>query len=401
MKVKDVFLDGASTSPLDKRVLKAMKPYLSQKFVGNSSSIHDFGIRSSIAIEESRFTIAKALGVKSEEVLFTSGATESNNWVIKSLGIRALSESPDHTGHIICSATEHSSVIHACRELEKLGISVTYLRGSGIDGAITRKDVRRVARSDTFLICVMALNNETGVKNDVEDVAKYARAHKICTLVDCTQWLSYGGDTLNIASIFPHGDYFSFSGHKIYGPTGVGCLIARTDVKKYLTPLISGGSQEGGLRGGTSNTAGIVGLAKSIELLRKTDLSEQYEFLYNYLLDSLGSGVSLNATPYHTNIINLNFSKIFNYDNLAAVLATYGIAVSAGSACDAEHNETLGDFHPSHVLSSLGFHEREIRNSVRVSFTKFTSIRDIDRFIKVICLLKQQNLEKETSYERD
>lgn len=391
MKIKDVFLDGASNSPLDKRVFKAMKPYLSQKFVGNSSSIHDFGVKSSIAIEESRATIAKALGVKSEEVFFTSGASESNNWVIKTLSMNIIAESPYHTGHIICSATEHSSVIQACKEMERLGISVTYLEGSGGDGAVLCKDVKKAIKTDTFLICVMALNNETGVKNDVEAIAKFATTHKIRTLVDCTQWLSYGGNTLNLGKIFPHADYLSFSAHKIYGPLGVGCLIARSNVKKYLRSLISGGAQEDGLRGGTSNTAGIVGLAKSIELLRNDDLSVHYEYLYNYLTDRIGGRAYLNASPYHLNIINLNFSKMFNYDNLAAVLATYGIAVSAGSACDSEHNETLEAFNPSHVLLNLGLNEREIRNSIRISFTKFTTIKDIEQFIEVIHLLEEQN----------
>lgn len=381
--MKDIYLDGASNTPIDKDVLRAMKPFLSPKFVGNSNSPHSFGIKADQAIYEARKTIADCLKVEVNDVFFTSGATESNNWAIKSVVFEDFLDSGNKK-HIICSSTEHDSVLNCCKQVEKLGVEVTYVNPPKDTGKITLDEILPFIREDTGLICVMAVNNETGVVNDIENITRKAAELGIKTLVDCTQLMSYGGEYMELGKKFHYANFFSFSSHKIYGPLGVGCLITQ-GVKP--TPLIIGGAQEQGVRGGTSNTAGIVGLGVAIKKMHKKDYSKFYESLRKYLQRELSDkipGVYFNYWSGHANIISLNCSNVVKLDNLARELADYGIAVSAGSACDAEHDETQGDFHPSHVLKALGMTEKEIRNTIRISFTKYTTEKDIDRFIKIL-----------------
>lgn len=382
-KKKTVYLDNASNTPLDRRVLSVMKPYLQESFVGNSHSIHEFGIKAMLAIEESRQKIAKASGMKTEEIFFTSGATESNNWVLKSLAFHELFEEKNPKLHAVVSAVEHASILKTCKQLEKMGFSITYVQPDW-RGVINTRDVRKALKFNTLFVCVMAVNNETGAQNPIDAIGILAHKNKSYMISDCTQLLTYGDGYCNLKKKFSNVDYFSFSGHKIYGPTGTGCLIARTRVPLYS--FITGGGQENGKRGGTSNTAGIVGLGEAYKLIASTDYKPFFEKLFAYLKEQLlmrGIPFKINGVPSHQNIINLNFSAFMEDSDLASLFANYGIACSAGSACEATTNN-VSETVPSHVLTAMGIPAQQINNSVRVSFSKYTTKKDIDAFVNIV-----------------
>lgn len=381
----DLYLDGAANTPVDPAVLKAMRPYFSKSAVGNAHATNAHGVRNSVAIEKAREDIAACVGCKPESVLFTSGATEGNNWVIKSLSLSELhSAKRKKRLHIICGETEHDSVINACRQAAGWGMEVTFVRGTGDGGKLLAKDVKKHLRTDTLLVCAMAVNNETGVANDAEQIAMAAKRWGALTLIDCTQWMCCGGRSVNLTACFPHGDFFTFSAHKIYGPEGVGCLIALDGAKDRLQPLMSGGGQESGKRGGTSNVPGIVGMAKAVRLMVEHDYSQQFTDLMRKIVEE-GERSGLyrpNVMPDSRSIISLNFAASCDSDKLAEDFGIYGVSVSAGSACDADHDETAGDFNPSHVLRSIGLPDKDIKNTIRLSLTKYTTEADIARFVR-------------------
>ena len=384
---KSVYLDNASNTPLDKRVFQAMRPYMDEHFVGNTHSIHDFGFKAREAIEKARGQVAAATGFSTEEIYFTSGATESNNWVLKSLAFHELYEEKNPKKHLVVSAIEHASILNTCKQLEKMGFSITYVQPRK-DGSISERDVRKALRYNTLLVCVMAVNNETGVMNFVNTIGMIAHKNKSLMMSDCTQLLSYGKSVCQLKSHMYNVDYITFSGHKIYGPTGTGCLIASKRAPLYS--FVTGGGQENGLRGGTSNTAGIVGLGEAMHLMSLNSYAVHYEELYAYLLRQLDSNkipYKLNCVPTFRNIVNINFSDCIDDSELASLLAVYGIACSAGSACEAGNGEVENA--PSHVLIAVGVPEKEISESVRLSFSKYTKKSDIDAFIKVIKRLKE------------
>ena len=376
---KKIYLDNAANTPLDKGVIKAMNPYIKAGFCGNSHSQNACGAVADMAVDSARIAIAKTLKVKDKEVYFTSGATESNNWVVKGLVMHELKK-PQGTrrNHIICSSIEHASVLNACKEAEGLGFVVTYIKPN-VSGKIRRAQIQNALRPDqTLLVCCMAVNNETGVANDVDGMAKIAHKAGARLLADFTQAMLYGGGSIRIGIKYPHVDYVSFSGHKIYGPTGVGCLIRRLDAPLY--PLLSGGSQERGLRGGTHNTAGIVGLGKAVELLGSSDWKGEFENLYGYLMAKLSQklpNVFLNALPEHTNIVSLCFSKATSITDIASALSTYNVCCSAGAACASGSDGT----EVSHVLLAMGIPKERAQATVRVSFSKYTTRSDIDAFL--------------------
>ena len=391
MKRKLVYLDNASNTPLDKQVFKAMCPFLKENFVGNANSIHDFGIKARNAVEKARDQIAEATGFNREEIYFTSGATESNNWVLESLALHELFEEKNPKKHLVVSAIEHASVLNTCKQLEKMGFSITYVKPER-NGHISVQKVAKALRYNTLLVCVMAANNETGALNGVNVIGALAHQNKSLMMSDCTQFLSYGGKGTRLKNFLQNVDYCTFSGHKIYGPTGTGCLIASKSAPLY--PLINGGAQENALRGGTSNTAGIVGLGKAMELWSKNNYEAHYKNLYCYLLLQLYKNnipYRLNCQRSLYNIVNINFSQYIHDSELASLLAIYGIACSAGSACEASTSNTKETQSvPSHVLTAMGIPESEISNSVRISFSKYTKKSDIDAFVKVMKQLKKE-----------
>lgn len=376
---KTLYFDSAANTPLDKKVFRAMKPFLTKGFVGNSQSIHDYGIKASNAVETSREKIAQTLGFQSDEVYFTSGATESNNWVLKSLALQELFSEKLPKKHIVVSSIEHSSIINTCHELENWGFNITYVKPDR-NGMITAKEIRPALRFNTLLVCVMAVNNETGVKNPINAIGMVAHRNKSLMMSDCTQLLSYGSSECKLREQNPFVDYFTFSGHKIYGPTGTGCLIVRSRAPIY--PYVVGGGQEFGLRGGTLNVAGVVGLAKAIELIAERDYRPFYEELFNYFTGKMiekNIPFMLNVIPVHRNIISLNLSHFMNDTELASTMNNCGIACSAGSACDATSASE-----PSHVLVALGLEQKDINNTIRISFSKYTTLKEIDTLVGVI-----------------
>lgn len=384
--MREVYLDGASNTPLSRAAYRAMKPFLREKRVGNSMSTHSYGVKAGMAVENARSTMSDLFGVAPEQLFFTSGATESNNWVIWS---EAINWRKNHStgGHIVCSALEHDSVLRSCEEVSRIfDIDVTYLGAEDcIQGVVAKDQVKKACRLDTFLVCVMAVNNELGSENEIEDITNYTERFGIHSLVDCTQALSCGGRAeICLGMRFRNASFMSFSAHKFYGPTGIGGLIA----KKDLLPLIVGGAQERGLRGGTSNTAAIVGMSAALEDMAKRDCGELFKDLTVHLCIQLSKklkGVYFNIPHYgEIPIISLNCSEVVNVYSLADVLDAYGIAVSAGSACDSTHNETAGEFNGSHVLRAIGLSETEIRNTIRISYTRYTTRRDINKLIRAL-----------------
>lgn len=395
MRNKEVYLDAAANTYLDKKVYKAMKPYLNEKYMGNSFAIHHYGNRAMKAVEEARQKAADVLKVKNTQIIFTSGASEGNNTVIKAVALDILKHKLKKI--ILCSALEHSSVYNTCKQVESWGVPVEYIYPNK-NGLFPQYVLRQKINKRVALVCMMAINNEIGVENDINYIINKAHKVKSLVLTDCTQSIEYGKGSINIGEIYPDFDFITFSGHKIYGPTGTGCLIYKESLKYFLNnKLITAGSQEYGLRGGTTNVAGVVGLSKAIELMDQELYGYKYEVLFSYLCFKLGEYGKLNAIPCHKNISSWDLSKTFNSDNLAAELATYGIAVSSGSACDTEHDETKGEFNGSHVLKALKLSEKEIKNTIRISFSKKTTKRDIDLLADALKKLKKQKMELENA----
>lgn len=389
MRRRKIYLDGAANTPIDKRVLKAMKPFLAENSMGNSHGIHEDGIRAMQAVEEARQKIANNLHVMASEVYFTSGATEGNNWVLKTL---AFHNDHPYRNKIVISAIEHSSILSQISDLEKLGMTVVLVKPEK-SGRVAIKALKKAITKDTLLVCVMAANNETGIGNNIENIGQYAHTMGALMMADCTQLFAYGDGYMNLGKLYPHVDYFTFSGHKIYGPTGTGCLIARN--AKPLYPFMSGGSQERGLRGGTHNVAGIVGLGKAVELLAHENHKEHYNQLFSYFMGEITRlnkdyeiNLHLNAEPSFKNIVNLNCSSFKLCDDVASLLSLYGVECSAGAACDIQ-DDPNADPRPSHVLMAMEIPKDEIPKSVRISFTKYTTKKDIKYLIKVLSTIAE------------
>lgn len=385
--MKQIYLDNAATTQMDKRVAKEMSKWMGKNY-GNASSSHFFGIKANQAIKVARSKISTYLGAAEDRIFFTSGATESNNWVIQSLVYNEL-QKPEESrkDEIVVSAMEHNSVLQVCKFFTgKMKIKVVK---NNVYGKIDLKNLDNLINKRTLLVCIMSLNNETGYLNPIEKIAKIVHLKNSLLLCDCTQfinsYLSYLQDSIGkgkkLCEYIP-ADFITFSAHKIHGPTGVGCLIfsKRTLGRKFLL----GGGQERGLRAGTYNTAGIVGMATAIELLHNFDSKKAYYHYKNLCLylkkEILKQGIRWKPNTFLSvsEIISLDLSKNFNSYNLAEELGLFGIAVSSGSACDAD-GKTL-----SHVLKAMSKDERTIRNTVRISFSKYTTKRDIKIFVKVL-----------------
>lgn len=369
---KEVYLDYAATTPLRPQVYKAMEPYLIEKF-GNPSSIHHFGKETKIAIEEAREKIAKAIGAKNDEIIFTSGGTESNNMAIKGVAL-ALSEKGKH---IITTPIEHHAVLEPCNFLEKLGFEITYLKVDK-DGIVDPDELRKAIRKDTILISIMHANNEIGTIEPIEELSKIAREFDIYFHTDAVQTVGHipvNVDTLGV-------DLLSLSAHKFYGPKGIGALYIRKGTRIY--PLIHGGEQEQRKRAGTENVAGIVGMGRAIELaiLELEKEKKRLSDLRDYFISEIERripDVYLNGHRIKRLPNNINFSFAYiEGESILLNLDLEGIGVSTGSACSSRSLE------PSHVLSAIGLPTELAHSAIRFTLGLYTTKEDLDYTLDIL-----------------
>lgn len=362
-------MDYNATTPLDKRVLEAMIPYLTEHFGNAASRSHAFGWKAAEAVDTARQQIADLLGCTSKEIVFTSGATEAVN-----LAIKGVFEAFRHKGnHIITVETEHKAVLDTCQHLEKLGADITYLKVDS-EGNIPLENLEKAIKKETILISVMAANNETGVIYPIKQIAEIAHRNDVLFHSDATQ--AVGKIPINVLD--DEIDLLNFSGHKLYGPKGVGALYIRK--KLNIIAQQDGGKHERGMRSGTLNVAGIVGLGEAVQICQEEIDSEikRLSELRNRLETSILTQIStakLNGNRQNRlpNTTNISFGKI---DGEQLLMNLNEIAVSNGSACNSASTE------PSYVLKAMGLDDESAYSSVRFSLGRMTQESDIDLAIK-------------------
>lgn len=364
-----IYLDNAATTKMDDRVLTAMLPYFIDNFE-NPSSIYQPGIDNKTAIWESREKIAKLINATPSEIYFTSGGSESDNWVIKSAPKGA---------HIITSCIEHHAVLRSCEWLEKNGVSVTYLPVCS-EGYVNIDDVKNAIRDNTYLISIMTANNEIGTIQPIYEIGRIASHSNILFHTDAVQAFGHIPLDVNEFNI----DFLSCSSHKICGPKGVGALYVRNKCKQYLKPLIHGGGQEFNMRAGTENVPGIVGFGTAAEIAyRKLRVNMNREYVLNALLISelnkrnisfKINGGQLQRLP---NNINISIDGIRG-EELMMLLSMRDCYVSTGSACNSSSNE------PSHVLKAIGLSDEEANSSIRITLSPELNENDIIKFVDIL-----------------
>lgn len=369
MTHKPIYLDCHSTTPVDDRVVQAMLPYFTEHFGNAASNNHQYGWESEAAVKQARETIAKAIKASPEEIIFTSGATESNN-----LAIKGVAEAYFQKGrHIITVQTEHNAVIDPCKYLETMGFKVTYLPVKS-DGLIDLEELEAAFQADTILVSVMAANNEIGVLQPLAKIGAMCADRDVLFHTDAAQ--AIGKIPLDVQNMNIH--LMSLTAHKVYGPKGIGALyVRRRNPKVKLAPQLHGGGHERGLRSGTLNTPQIVGFAKAVELGIAEMKSETKRLvkLRDRLWDKLSTldGVYLNGHPTERLPGNLNIS-VEGVDGAALLLGLQPVvAVSSGSAC------TSAKIAPSHVLKALGHSETLAYASIRFGIGRFNTPEEIDR----------------------
>lgn len=376
---KPIYLDNQSTTPMDERVLQAMLPYFSEKFGNPHSRSHCYGWEAESAVEEAREQIANLIGASSKEIIFTSGATESNNMSIKSVAHFYK----DKKDHIITLTTEHKCVLDACRHLEMEGFKVTYLPVDD-EGLVDLEQLENAITDRTLTISIMAINNEIGAIQKIKEIGEICKKHNVFFHTDAAQ--AFGKIPLDVNEM--NIDLMSISGHKIYAPKGIGALYVRRKPRVRLEPLINGGGQERGMRSGTLSPALVVGLGKAAELAKK-EMKEDYERIYR-LSTKFYNSLTSDIADIHLNgpkvfgmeggmrwagNVNLSFSYI---EGESLIMAIRELAVSSGSAC------TSSSLEPSYVLRALGVEEELAHTSIRFGIGKFTTESEIDSAIEII-----------------
>lgn len=361
-----IYLDHAATTPVKPEVLEAMMPYFTQNF-GNPSSVYQIAQINKKALDDARETVAKHLSAHPNEIFFTAGGSEADNWAIK--GIAEANKAKGN--HIITSKIEHHAVLHTCEYLEKQGYEVTYLNVNE-NGQIDLEELKAAIKDTTILITIMYANNEVGSIMPVKEIGQIAKEHGVAFHTDAVQAVGQVRIDVKDQNI----DALSMSGHKIYGPKGVGVLYIRRGLK--VTNLIHGGAQERGRRAGTENVPGIVGLAKAIELAY-TDFDNKIARIQG-LRDRLINGI-LTSIPYSklngdpvkrlANNANIGFEFVEG-ESLLLLLDMNGVAASSGSAC------TSGSLDPSHVLLALGLPHEKAHGSLRMTLGEKTTEAEID-----------------------
>ncbi len=382
-----IYLDNAATTPVKKEVFEAMVPYFMENF-GNPSSVYQLAQINKKAIDEARETIARHLGANTNEIFFTSGGTESDNWAIK-----GIAETYKNKGnHIITSKIEHHAVLHTCEYLEKQGYEVTYLDVDS-DGIVDPEDVKKAIKDTTILISIMYANNEIGTIMPIAEIGKIAKEHQIAFHTDAVQAIGQVKIDVKEQNI----DLLSLSGHKINGPKGIGVLYIKRGLK--IGPFIHGGAQERGRRSGTENVPAIVGLGKAIELAygafdakiaRLTELRDK-------LIDGLLTQIpycKLNGHPVKRLSNNVSVAVEFvEGESLLLLLDMNGVAASSGSAC------TSGSLDPSHVLLALGMPHEKAHGSVRFTLGEYNTENEIDYVLEKMPQIVQRMRDMSPLYE--
>jgi cysteine desulfurase len=383
---RPIYLDYQATTPVDPRVVEAMLPFFTEKF-GNPASIsHSYGNEALAAVESSRETIAKAINSKPQEIVFTSGATESINLAIK--GVAQASENRGR--HFITAATEHKAVLDCFEWLRRNGYETTILSVDS-DGLISIEDLRSAIRTDTVMVSIMAANNEIGVLQPIQEIGKICRDAGVFFMTDATQ--AIGKIPLNVQ--LQNIDLLATSAHKVYGPKGIGMLYARrSNPRVNILSQIDGGGHERGMRSGTLPTPQIVGFAKAVELAMKEYKDESKRILslrdlFEMQIKELIPCAILNGSPKHRIPSNLNFSfPGIEAEALIAALAG-DLAISSGSACTSEKIE------PSHVLQAIGCDPKRSRSSIRIGLGRYTTQDELN--CAAILLFNQVKRLKEFS----
>jgi cysteine desulfurase len=363
-----VYMDNHATTPVDPRVLDAMMPYFTEKFGNSASRNHSFGWAAEEAVENARAQIAKLINASPKEIIFTSGATESNN-----LALKGVAEMYREKGnHIITQVTEHKAILDTCKRLEKNGYEVTYLPVEK-DGRINLDDLRKAITPKTILITIMYANNEIGVVQPIAEIGKIAKEKGIFFHVDGVQAVGKIPVDVQRDGI----DLLSISAHKIYGPKGVGALyVRRKNPRVQLSAIIDGGGHERGMRSGTLNVTGIIGLGKACELCQQEMESESKRLsgLRDRLKNSVMSQLDecfINGTMEHHLPNNINISFAF-VEGESLLMGINDIAVSSGSAC------TSATLEPSYVLKALGVGEDLAHTSIRFGLGRFNTEEEVD-----------------------
>jgi cysteine desulfurase len=376
MNKKVIYLDNAATTQTDEKVLKAMLPYFSKKY-GNPMAIYSLGQEAREAIESAREKVAKFLNCAPTEIIFTSGATESNNLALKGVIEFWKKNNPGKIPHIIISAFEHHCIYEPCKAFEKSGMAeITYLPVYK-DGIVKAEDVKKAIKSNTILVSVMYVNNEIGTVQPIAEIGKAIKSvnDKILFHTDATQAINYFDCDVQKLKV----DLLSMSAHKVYGPKGIGVLYSRKNIP--IKRIQEGGEQEFGLRAGTHNVPAIVGLGKAVELISNNKVREVLK-LRNYLIQKVlkeipGSYLNGSKEKRSPNNANFRFDNVEG-ESLVLALDIEGVCASTGSACSS------GTLEPSHVLLALGLKHEQAHGSLRLTLSKHTTKKEINETVKIL-----------------
>lgn len=382
-----IYLDNAATTKTAPEVVDAMLPYFSE-YYGNASTIYSLGAESKKAMDHARQTIADSLGAKPEEIYFTAGGSESDNWALKATAEAYASKGK----HIITTKIEHHAILHTCEYLEKRGFEITYLNVDR-DGLISLDELKAVIRPDTILISVMFANNEIGTIEPIAEIGEIAKEHGVLFHTDAVQ--AYAQVPIHVDEM--HIDMLSASGHKLNGPKGIGFLYIRKGVK--IRSFVHGGAQERSRRAGTENIPGIVGLGAAVErAMRIMDSKTRKEIeLRDYLIGRLENEIPhcwLNGHRTKRLPNNINFSFLFiEGESMLIMLDMKGICASSGSAC------TSGSLDPSHVLLAIGLKHEEAHGSLRLTLSEDSTKEEMDIVAEEVKKIVQRLRDMSPLYE--
>ena len=369
---KLLYLDNAATTKTAPEVVQAMLPYFTELY-GNPSSVYSFAAKNKTAVMKQKEIIAEAIGAKENEIYFTAGGTEADNWALK-----ATAEAYESKGrHIITSKIEHHAILHTCEYLEKKGFEVTYLDVDEF-GMVRLDELEKAIRPDTILISIMYANNEIGTVQPIKEIGKIAKDHGVLFHTDAVQ--AFGHMPIDVNEC--HIDMLSASAHKLNGPKGIGCLYIRTGVK--IRSFIHGGAQERRRRAGTENVPGIIGFGAAVERAMKTlkERTEKERMLRDYLIGKIEKEIPycrLNGHRTERLSNNVNFSfQFIEGESLLILLDMKGICASSGSAC------TSGSLDPSHVLLAIGLPHEIAHGSLRISLNEEFETEDMDYVVETL-----------------